>query len=318
MSLTLLYDQKSDLESGFSIGICAADSAANMNNLLEVIENESYPDGLELRKIVLVASGCDPKSMMSIQEVARRDHRLELIEEPTRRGKSAAINQIIENLEGEFLVLVNSDALPKRGAISRLLSEIASNADVGMVSASPVVGDERGIMGSVLRLIWGVHNECLLRLSQNELNNHCCDELVVARSEALQKLPADTVNDGAFMAGNAHRAGYSIKYCEEAKVTIDLPHSLVELVQQRRRIVYGHFQILKSVGESPRTLESLLIDNPAFSISILVKTLSRFPRLMLALPVALLGEAVSVILAMCDSITSTKRHAVWDRFGSRF
>ena len=317
MSLTLLYTQRHDLETGFSIGICAADSAANLGRLLRLIENESYTDGLRLRKVVLVASGCDPEGMAFARDLARRDQRLILIEEPIRRGKSAAINQIIENFDGEFLVLVNSDAVPERGAISRLLREIASDDNVGVVSASPVVGDEEGIMGTVLRLIWGVHKECLLRLNEGERNNHCCDELIVARSEALQRLPEDTVNDGAYMAGNAHRAGYSIKYCEAAKVRIDVPRSLIELMRQRRRIVYGHFQIWKSVGESPRTLESMLIDNPILSISILVKTLASSPRLLLALPVALLGEAVSVILAIYDNVTSNKKHAIWDRFGSR-
>jgi len=317
MSLTLVYAQRHDLETGFSIGICAADSAVNLENLLGLIENEPYPDGLRLRKVVLVASGCDPKALASVRGLARRDQSLTLIEEPTRRGKSAAINQIIENLEGEFLVLVNSDAVPKRGAISRLLREIASDDNVGVVSASPVVGYEDGITASVLRLVWGVHNECLLRLNEGEHNNHCCDELIVARSEALQRLPPDTVNDGAYIAGNAHRAGYSIRFCEAAKVRIDVPRSLIELMRQRRRIVYGHFQIWKSVGESPRTLESMLIDNPILSISILVKTLARSPRLLLALPVALLGEAVSVILAMYDNVTSNTKYAVWDRFGSR-
>jgi len=317
MSLTLLYAPRHELETGYTIGICAADSAANLEKLLRLIEDESYPDGLKLTKVVLVASSCDPKTMVSIRELASRDQQLTLIEEPMRRGKSAAINQIIENSEGEFLVLVNSDAAPERGAISRLLREIASDDSVGVVSASPVVGGEGGIMGGVLRLIWGVHNECLLRLNEGVGNNHCCDELIVARLEALQKLPADTVNDGAFMAGNAHRAGYSIKYCEAAKVRIDVPRSPSELVRQRRRIVYGHFQILKSVGESPRTLESMLIDNPILSISILVKTLARFPRLLLVLPAALVSEAFSVILAIYDSVRSKKKYAIWDRFGSR-
>ena len=315
MSQSVILHTSSVQETGFSIGICAADSAANLDQLLALIESESYP--LTMKKVVLVASGCEPKALASARELASRDQRLVLIEEPRRTGKSAAINQIIERVDGQFIVLVNSDALPEQGAISKLLREIAEENNVGMISASPVVGERTGIIGAVSELMWGVHNECLLRLNENDRNNHCCDELIVVRSKVLRKLPAETVNDGAYLAGTAYQAGYSIKFCHEARVRIDVPNSFVELMRQRRRIVYGHLQIRKSVGESPRTLESMFVKNPPLSLSILVKTLGRSPKLILALPVALVGETVSVVLAMWDNLTSSKKHTLWDRFGSR-
>jgi len=317
MSQSIVTAENIRLDMGFSIGICAADSAANLGKLLGLIESETYPLGFSLERVVLVASGCDPEAMTYVRELADRDGRFLIIEEPTRRGKSAAINQIIENFDGHFLVLVNSDALPESGAISALLREIGEDKDIGLVSASPIVAGKPGITSRVLQLMWDTHNECLIRLSDSERNNHCCDELVVVRAEALRKLPPDTVNDGAYLAGNAYRAGYSVKFCEVARVKIDVPRSFIDLICQRRRIVYGHVQIWKSVGESPRTLESMLVGDPLLSLSILIHTLAKSPRLVLALPVALIGEAVSIVLAMCDNLTSTKKHTTWDRFGSR-
>ncbi len=317
MSQTVILPEKSVAETGFSIGICAADSAANLDRLLAVIASETHPPGFTLKKVVLVASGCEPESMVSVRELAHRDQRFVLIEEPTRRGKSAAINQVIENFDGHFLVLVNSDALPEPGAISKLLSVIAEDTNVGMVSASPAVGNKTGITSSVLQLMWATHNECLLTLSDSDRNNHCCDELIVIRADALRKLPADTVNDGAYLAGSAYQAGYSIKFCEAARVRIDVPLSFTDLIRQRRRIVYGHVQIWKSVGESPRTLESMLLNNPLLSLSILIRTLAKSPKLVLALPLAVIGEAVSITFAMYDNLTSSKKHTTWDRFGSR-
>jgi cellulose synthase/poly-beta-1,6-N-acetylglucosamine synthase-like glycosyltransferase len=256
MSQTVILPEESVTETGFSIGICAADSAANLDRLLGLISSEAYPSGFTLRKVVLVASGCDPESMVSVRERAQRDQnqRFILIEEPTRRGKSAAINQVIENFDGHFLVLVNSDAVPEPGAISKLLRMIGEDDNIGMVSASPAVVGKTGITSGVLQLMWATHNECLLTLSGSDRNNHCCDELIVIRSDALRKLPADTVNDVAYLAGSAYQAGYSIKFCEPARVRIDVPLSFTDLIRQRRRILYGHVQIWKSVGESPRTL----------------------------------------------------------------
>ncbi|MGD0688167.1 MAG: glycosyltransferase [Candidatus Bathyarchaeia archaeon] len=317
MSQSVVLPENIRLDVGFSIGICAADSAANLERLLDLIETESYPSGLMLKKVVLVASGCDASALLFARELARRDRRFVLIEEPIRRGKSVAINQIIQNFDGQFLVLVNSDALPERGAISRLLNEIMRDEKIGMVSGLPIVSGGAGLAGSVLELMWGVHNEFLRELNVDDLNNRCCDELLVLRGEALHELPPDTVNDGAYLAGTAYLAGYTIGFCQTAKVKIDVPKNFVDVIRQRRRIVYGHLQIWKKVGKSPKTLESMLASNPVLSLSILIRTLSDNPRLIIALPVSMIGEVVSVFLAMLDNVGSTRKHALWKRYGTK-
>jgi cellulose synthase/poly-beta-1,6-N-acetylglucosamine synthase-like glycosyltransferase len=305
------------LEAQFSIGVCAADHATNLKELLSIIESEPYPAGLVLRDVVIVGSGLDPQALSFVREFAGSHNGFILIEEPTRRGKAEAINRIIDSFRGQFLVLVNSDAHPESGAISRLLTTISRDGHVGIVSASPIVGERAGITGAVLQLIWWVHNECLLTLNEEDKNNHCCDELIVVRSEALRKLPTDTVNDGAFLAGAAYRAGYSIKFCETARVKIDVPLNFCDLLRQRRRIVYGHFQILRSVGKSPKTIESMLVDKPQLSLSILIRALAKSPRVTLSLPVAVIGEVISVALAIIDTQVSKQRHVPWERFGKR-
>ncbi len=98
---------------------------------------------------------------------------------------------------------------------------------------------------------------------------------------------------------------------------IDVPQRFCDLIRQRRRIVYGHFQILRSVGEAPRTIESMLFKAPLLSLSILIRTIAQKPRLALALPIAIIGEVVSVALAVSDNLTSTMKHVPWDRVGSR-
>jgi cellulose synthase/poly-beta-1,6-N-acetylglucosamine synthase-like glycosyltransferase len=317
LSQRLLPPEQLQGDVGFSVGICAADHATGIEELINIIERGPYPLGFTLKEIILVASGLDPIAHALIGTSANQHRNLILMEEPMRKGKSEAINRIIECFSGEFLVLINSDAHPEPGAITRIIDAIANDSRVGLVSASPVIRDRGGVTGAVLKLMWEVHNECLATLNEADLNNHCCDELIIIRSEALRKLPDDTVNDGAFMAGAAYRAGYSIKFCEEAKVRIDVPQRFSDLLKQRRRIVYGHLQILRSVGESPRTLESMIFNNPKLGLSILIRTLAKSPKFVLAFPVAVVGELVSVICGAIDSLTSMKKHVPWDRVGGR-
>lgn len=317
MRQLLLLSEKPQGETRFSVGICAADHASGLEELIRFVEREPCPIGFNLQEIIVVASGLDQNANALITATANQHHNLTLIKEPMRRGKAEAINRIIESCDGEFLVLINSDAHPQPGAIATLLGEIVSDKEVGLISASPIVGGSGGLTGAVLKLMWELHNECLATLNEADLNNHCCDELIIIRSRALRRLPDDTVNDGAFMAGAAYRAGYTIRFCKEAKVRIDVPERFGELMKQRRRIVYGHLQILRSVGESPRTLESMIFSNPRLGLSIIIRTLAKSPKLILALPVAVVGEFVSVMFGTIDSLSSMKKHVPWDRVGRR-
>jgi hypothetical protein len=186
-----------------------------------------------------------------------------------------------------------------------------------MVSASPFFGKRAGVTGAVLQLMWSVHNECLVTLNNEDRNNHCCDELIALRSDAIRKLPRDTINDGAFLAGAAYKDGYSIRFCDTAHVRIDVPSRLCDLLRQRRRIVYGHMQIRRVIGNSPRTIESMLISNPRLSLTVLIRTLRKSPKTVFILPVAIVGEAVSVAMAFLDTMTPKAKHVPWDRFGSK-
>jgi cellulose synthase/poly-beta-1,6-N-acetylglucosamine synthase-like glycosyltransferase len=130
----------------------------------------------------------------------------------------------------------------------------------------------------------------------------------------LAELPPGTVNDGAYIAGTARRLGYSIRYLESARVRIDAPKRLPDVIGQRRRIVFGHFKVFEGTGALPRNVESLLVTSPILSLRLLFGTLARDPRLLLALPVALVSELSSTVLALADLARKTRRHEVWSRY----
>ena len=313
----LLSSAAPRLENGFSIGICAADHPAKLGLLLDIINREAYPAGFVLKSIIIVGSGLDQEARSALRSIAQRTANLILVEEPVRRGKAEAINRILEMFSERFLVLLNSDAIPEPGAIAQLLSVIGGDSNVGIVSASPVLEHNPGITGAVLRLIWSIHNECLLALNEKGENNHSCDELIAVRSTAIRKLRQDTVNDGAFLAGSAYKDGYSIQFCETAKVRIDPPTRIPDILRQRRRILYGHFQIRRIVGKTPRTMEAMLVVNPKMSLAVLRRTLRKSPNSMLALPIAMVGEVISLSLAILDTTTAKPKHVPWTRFGAK-
>lgn len=304
------------VEKKFSIGICISDSASNLGRLMSVIQGESFPESYSLEKVIIVASGCDTATLAFLHDLTESDGRVALIEEPRRYGKAAAINEILESYVGDFLVLVNGDALPRAGAIGKLLLSISRDDQVGMVAARPIFESNGGSISDVLELMWTAHSDCSRQLNHLGISNQCSDELMVARAEAIQTLPQGVVNDGAYLAGTAYSHGYSIKFCSEAVVQIDVPKSFIDLIHQRRRIIFGHLQVWKLVGKPPRTVETLLLTSPLTSLKVVIRTLRGIPRLILALPLAAVIEMVSIPAAIFDSLTSTRKHVVWQRNGS--
>ncbi len=110
------------------------------------------------------------------------DPRIVLIEESERRGKADAVNQVIAESVGEYLVFVNADALPERGAFSRLLRAIDHDPGAGVVSGNPITAARGGIASGMVELMWETHNECSADLEKTRLANHGTDELMVVRS----------------------------------------------------------------------------------------------------------------------------------------
>lgn len=299
---------------GFTIGICATGRVKGLEALTALIESESKATPVSLRRIIIVASGCDSQTISKLTTIANRDSRIELILEGERHGKADAINKILERAEGEFIVFVNSDAMPEQGSLRSLLSMVSSSGKIGGVSAMPILGSRGGVASDVSDLMWTTHNECSLILNHMNISNHSSDEMVVFRASAVEKLPEGLVNDGAFLAAVARRRGYAIKFCVPARVRVETPTRLADMIGQRRRILFGHAQVWRAVGRAPRTIESLMVFSPSLGFRLLVRTFSKHPRFLAILPVALVVELSAALLSIWDGARSSRRHAIWRRY----
>ena len=298
----------------FSVGVSASDSAASLPSLLSFLRDQDFGNSFAMERLVVVASACPPDILSRLTGAAEEDARIRVITEPERRGKAEAVNRIMENSVGEYLVLLNSDASPAKGAILTLLKELAADERAGCVSAQPVFGGSGGLLNRVLRIMWSTHNLASLRLNHAMLSNHTSDELFAVRRKLLAPLPPNLVNDGAYIGGRIKAGGHLVKFSEKAVVSIDVPERPADLIGQRRRIVFGHVQVWRKLGSPPRTVESLLFTRPLTAARILVASLSACPSLIPALPVAFVSEILSALLALSDQVRRSKRHAVWKRY----
>ncbi len=297
---------------GFTVGICASDSAKQLPSLLSFLTAEDYGQDFPLHRITIIASGCPESILASVRDSAASDARISLVTEPARKGKAEAIDRIMRESTGEYLVMLNSDAFPTKGSIRNLL-EVARDRNVGVVSAEPIFGEGDGLLQHALSLMWSAHSLMSLRLNHAGISNHASDELILVRRDLVSRFPTNIVNDGAYIGGLVRAQGYLVKFSTVARVMISVPRVPMDLIRQRRRIIFGHVQVWKRLGNPPRTIESMLFMQPSTSLRTLLRILSERPHLIVALPLVFVSESAATLMALCDSIRSTQRHVVWRR-----
>jgi biofilm PGA synthesis N-glycosyltransferase PgaC len=302
---------KSELYT-FTIGICATGRPPALQALLASVLLSDFRR-FAMMRLVLVASDMEAESLEVAKRFAAREPRMLLIEHKERTGKADAINEVFRETEGDFLVYVNADAMVTPSSILALLDDIEDDPRVGFVSGRPVFERPKGMVSDVLELMWTSFNLLSADPDQAANANHGTDELMVIRSELLVELPRGVVNDGAFIAGRIRERGFSVGYQPNATVQIDVPRRMVDLIGQRRRILYGHMQVKRLVGKVPRTVETMMFFSPIQSVKIVIRELAGRPRLILALPAAGVGEILAVCGALWDTLAS-KSHAVWKRY----
>jgi glycosyltransferase involved in cell wall biosynthesis len=295
------------------VGICATGSPPPLQPLLETVLSSEVPGSL-LNKVVLVASDCTEETLRIARRMAASDSRLKLFEHEKRTGKADAINEIFRHTEGDFLVYVNADALIGADSIPILLKSIEEDDGIGFVSGKPVFAMPKGVISDVLDVMWTSFNLLSSDPNQSKQTNHGTDELMVIRSDLLSDLPFGVVNDGAYIAGRIREKGFRIAFQPEAVVQIDVPSRMIDLVRQRRRILFGHIQVKRLLGKAPRTVETMMFFSPSQSLDIVIKMLASKPRRLLVIPVAAVGELIAVAGALWDTLVSKPDHAIWKRY----
>jgi cellulose synthase/poly-beta-1,6-N-acetylglucosamine synthase-like glycosyltransferase len=246
------------------IGICAYNEENNIRNLLlNLVLEQNLP---KTCKIMVVCSGCTDKTPLIVKEFGKRDTRIETIIEGSRRGKANALNSIfkIARESADVLVLVNADAFPKRGSITKLLSKLA-NSGAGAVFAQPVPFKEfHGICYGIVNVIWRLHHAISLH-QEPKLSGELC----AMRASCLQEIPENVATDEPYIELAIRKQGYDILYVPEALVYIRCPTNTVDLLKQRKRIWLGHMQLqnatnfkvsTSSFGNILRAISALKLD----------------------------------------------------------
>jgi hypothetical protein len=232
---------------GCSVGIMAYNEEANIADAIDAILDQESASG-HIAELIVVASGCEDRTVEIVSEIASRDARVRLIEQKRREGKASAINLFIAAATSPVLLMVSADVLVRDGTVDALLGHF-EDPDVGMVGGHPIpVNAESTFLGHAVHLQWRLHDR--IARESPKLGE------IVAFRNVVPSIPEDTAVDEISIQALITQLGLRLVYEPEAIVYNRGPATLRDWLRQRRRIHAGHLRIVEQQGYSASTMSS--------------------------------------------------------------
>lgn len=297
-------------------GVVAFNDEGRVERSIRSLLAQELPPGYEWSRIWLVASGCTDRTAEVGRAIARQDPRLEVVVEPIRRGKAAAIREVLRRAEGEALVLLNSDAFALPGAVSALLRAAEGRRAPYAVMGRPVVPEDvDGIWADSVRWMWELHHVLHLELLAEGRGAHLSDELLLLSLPTPVPLGVGIINDGSFLGVWLSRHQGGCWYAPGSLVSIEVPRTVSDFLRQRRRIHVGNAQVRRLLGHPPATIVRYLFDEPMRALRLLGAMLRRpsGPRHFLRIAG---NELLAHALAAWDRVPPARDHIRWTRIES--
>ena len=197
------------------------------------------------------------------EEISRiQDNRLIKVLEKERKGKVKALNSISSNILGDIVFLISGDVSFDPSLIKRC--EDSFTGTTGVVSVRVLPSNTRNYTEKIGALMWEMHDLQLSILSESGINVHA-GEFLCVRKGLLRDLP-EVINEDEFLCIEAANNSLSVKYLKDQEVHNYVPSNLVDLLQQRRRVNFGHIEIEK-IGWDPRIMDTLVFsETPLFLV----------------------------------------------------
>jgi len=266
--------------------VFAYDNASGLSRLIpEVLATE-------VDEVVVMCGGTDGSRHVL---AAIPDPRLTVVFEEERTGKWDAFNRGIERVHGDVVFLLSGDVRLDPEVFPCLLRSIADGAGVAFPRVEP-----SNVHGWVTRIgarLWSLRDAQHVEAAQLGLTVHG-GELQAVRRELLEKIPP-IVNEDAWVCLRAAERGYSVVYARDAVIANTVPESLGDLLRQRTRINFGHFQLWEA-GYLPSTLDTLLVRRPTLFVRVFWRSILAHPRDFGTMPVLAVLEGIALLRGFVD------------------
>ncbi len=193
-------------------------------------------------RFYFITDGSTDKTM----EIIRKYPSIQLLHQPERRGKSAALNRVVQQVSEDLLVISDANTILNPDATTKIIrhykdTRIGGVAGEKKVLPAPGAKDE---VGSGEGLYWK-YESALKKLDSDFYSVvGAAGELFSLRKQLYIPIDHNTILDDFVLSLRAAQSGYRIRYEPEA-YAMELPSFSIKDEQKRKiRIAAGGFQAI--------------------------------------------------------------------------
>jgi len=228
-----------------SIVVIAHNEAQRILRRIENLLELDY--AAERLEIVIASDGSSDATVAEANTFRRMGVRVMAFEE--HRGKPAVLNDIVPNLRGEIVVLMDVRQSIAKNAI-RILVDNFADAEIGAVSGELVLTESSDREGANDGNMDGVgfywRYEKFIRLSESRVDSTVgvTGALYAIRRELFEPIPADTILDDVLIPMQIVRQGFRVLFESRAVASEPLSDSPAVEFRRKVRTIAGNFQLL--------------------------------------------------------------------------
>lgn len=277
-----------------TIGIPACNEEKDVEQVILAIlgQNGSF----KIAEIIVATDGCTDQTEKIVERLSKKHRIIRLISQRTRRGKMAAINEILALSKTPLIIIANADNLPDKNAIKELL--IKMKKGVGLVGPQAIclLSKKPNLTERINQIIWSWHHIIALK-------NPKIVAFMLIDKTAVKSIADNCPVDEPLFEAKVRENGFEIAYAPKAKLYIKPPSLLSEHFSRRRSIHFGYFKMKQiNVKYSPPTMDKAIL------VKLFFAHLNKKPLLIISATVI---EMFSCLLGYFDYLRGKKYSAIW-------
>lgn len=194
-------------------------------------------------KIIVVADGSTDDSQLILAQYPQ----VKTIYAPLRKGKGAALNRAMADVQTPFVLFTDANSLLNRDCLQQMMPCFAYEK-VGGVAGEKRIASETSVVGDAEGVYW--QYESWVKKGEAKFNSviGAAGELFALRTQLFKPIPEHMILDDLLISMDVCLQGYTIAYAANA-IAMEAPTaSLVEEEKRKVRIAAGAFQILRHLN----------------------------------------------------------------------
>jgi len=202
---------------------------------------ESFINQNISEKYELIVAAPDKETHKIVKNYQKKNKKIKLFVDPGK-GKSYALNLLLEKVKGEIIILSDGDVLVSENSVNEILKKFWDKR-VGCVSGRVVSVEKRnGFFGYSSHVLCNAAHKLRSKRAKNGNFLECSGYLWAFRNNVIKKFPLD-VGEDTIVPIMFYLKDYKIKYAKNAEVYVGFPNKVKDFLKQKIRTAGAHDNI---------------------------------------------------------------------------